>query len=710
MSMATIQLQTLELEELETPPLPIQPPPNINASGTVYGFRTRLLSCIEENDTDSVYGSSMPRAYELMQQADETFQKLNVEEEQQDELSDEELEADNIAMIDESRLYEVDYLDELVAEEQQSTTELVDSGNVEEEDCWQPSFNRNDIMNTSCYGTLNNSFGSEALTPKKAPEPIYATPEKRRESNRSFDSTCTASQSSSIYGGSMNSSLDHMMSVSASAATSTLRGNSVPPMDLSLVSADAISALYWSPDSVTCVLDNGDANAAEELNEEMAAKCLSAAESDLQSIRRLLEHDASGGTVCPSCRISFDKGKRRKLIDTCGHERCYSCMFRNDQCPMCMNSSLKEVINCYWGTWANYRQGDGKFTYTNVDASLCTHLSYCFFGIDDTGEFKSLDNWLDLDSGLGFIKKTIALKQQHPNLKVMAVVGGWNEGSVKYSSMAADPGKRSKFISSSLAFIKQYGFDGLDLDWEYPGQRGGNVADRANFVILLRMLKEVFDQHKLTLSIAVGASDDTARASYDISAIANEVSFINLMTYDFHMASDGYLGLNAPLQDMEKAVRLWLKQGAPANKLLLGMPFYGHSYQLKDNAKNRPNDGSSGPGSPGIYTGSSGFLGYNEICLNKWKTLFDTQSSSPFAFQENQWVGFDNPYSIKLKMDLVNSYNLAGAMTWSIETDDFLGRCGECYPLLKAMNRAVGREVGQLCMNTDYYHYDIIRK
>ncbi|XP_058987216.1 protein TANC2-like isoform X3 [Musca domestica] len=63
---------------------------------------------------------------------------------------------------------------------------------------------------------------------------------------------------------------------------------------------------------------------------------------DLQSIRRLLEHDTSS-SVCPSCRISFDKGKRRKLIDTCGHERCYSCMFRNDQCPMCMNTSLKDV-------------------------------------------------------------------------------------------------------------------------------------------------------------------------------------------------------------------------------------------------------------------------------------------------------------------------------------------------------------------------------
>ncbi|XP_064545202.1 protein TANC2 isoform X2 [Drosophila montana] len=370
MSMATMQLQSMDVEqlELETPPLPIQPPPNINASGIVYGFRTRHLSCIEENDSDSLHGSSIPRAYDLMQQADETFQKLSAghgyaaEEEEDEEGEDEEAEEetddddalDTIAMIDESRLCDADYLDELIAVEQ-TQTELADSGNVEEEDFWQPNFNRNDIMMTSCYGTLNSSFGSDmsavATTPKKAPEPLYATPEKRRENNRSFDSTC-ASQTSSIYGGSMNSSLDlkYMMSVSLCAAganggingTSTLRGASVPPMDLSLMSSDGVSALDWSSASVTCVLDTGDGNPAEELDEQTAAKCISAAESDLQSIRRLLEHDASG-SVCPSCRISFDKGKRRKLIDTCGHERCYSCMFRNDQCPMCMNSSLKDV-------------------------------------------------------------------------------------------------------------------------------------------------------------------------------------------------------------------------------------------------------------------------------------------------------------------------------------------------------------------------------
>lgn len=91
---------------------------------------------------------------------------------------------------------------------------------------------------------------------------------------------------------------------------------------------------------------------------------------------------------------------------------------------------------------------------------------------------------------VGFISKTIALKQVNPKLKVLAVVGGWNEGSTKYSAMAADPAKRATFISSTLSFIQQYGFDGLDLDWEYPGQRGGNDADRANFVTLLREIKE----------------------------------------------------------------------------------------------------------------------------------------------------------------------------------------------------------------------------
>lgn len=56
--------------------------------------------------------------------------------------------------------------------------------------------------------------------------------------------------------------------------------------------------------------------------------------ADLQEIRKLLETE-TGGAACPSCKMPFDKGKKRKLIDNCGHGRCYSCMFKNEECPVC---------------------------------------------------------------------------------------------------------------------------------------------------------------------------------------------------------------------------------------------------------------------------------------------------------------------------------------------------------------------------------------
>lgn len=63
--------------------------------------------------------------------------------------------------------------------------------------------------------------------------------------------------------------------------------------------------------------------------------------TDLQAIRKLLETE-TGGLICPSCQMPFDKGKKRKLIDNCGHERCYSCMFKNEQCPVCKRQDLED--------------------------------------------------------------------------------------------------------------------------------------------------------------------------------------------------------------------------------------------------------------------------------------------------------------------------------------------------------------------------------
>lgn len=131
----------------------------------------------------------------------------------------------------------------------------------------------------------------------------------------------------------------------------------------------------------------------------------------------------------------------------------------------------KQVV-CYWGTWANYRPKAGKFTPEDIDPSLCTNLIYSFVGLDsETNAVKSLDPWMDLEENyaLGGFKKATDLKYSYPDLKVTIAIGGWNEGSKKYSGMAKDPMKRKQFVESAVLFLKKYNFDGLDLDWEYPG-------------------------------------------------------------------------------------------------------------------------------------------------------------------------------------------------------------------------------------------------
>lgn len=155
---------------------------------------------------------------------------------------------------------------------------------------------------------------------------------------------------------------------------------------------------------------------------------------------------------------------------------------------------VSENIVCYHGTWSTYRQSLGAFNVEkDVDPFLCTHLMYSFFGIQETGELRVIDPYLDLEDnyGRGNIKKFNALKLKNPTLKTLVAVGGWNEGSKKFSIVAADPAKRERFVQSVVEFIQRHGFDGLDLDWEYPNQRHKLTNnDRENYLTWLKELKE----------------------------------------------------------------------------------------------------------------------------------------------------------------------------------------------------------------------------
>lgn len=364
----------------------------------------------------------------------------------------------------------------------------------------------------------------------------------------------------------------------------------------------------------------------------------------------------------------------------------------------------KKVV-CYYGSWAVYRPEPGKFPVENIDPFICTHLVYGFAGLSSSNTIRSLDAWQDLedDWGKGAFKRFNNLKKINPKLKTILAIGGWNEGSTKYSAMASNAGSRKTFVDSVVAFLDRYGFDGLDMDWEYPANRGGKPEDKQNFVALLKDLREAFGT-RLLLTAAVSAGKGTIDTAYDIPQVSRYLDFINLMTYDFHGAWETFTGHNSPLYalptetpeqqilNMNYSVNYWISKGAPREKIILGMGLYGRGFTLQKASDNGLYATSNTPSTPGPYTREPGILGYNEICEKmtrgeKWTVVRVDHYEAPYAYLDRQWVGYDDQESIKVKSKYGMDMGLGGGMVWSIETDDFRGIChGHRYPLLTVIH------------------------
>lgn len=390
------------------------------------------------------------------------------------------------------------------------------------------------------------------------------------------------------------------------------------------------------------------------------------------------------------------------LVSKAGQERRDYTVYSHD----------KEVV-CYWGTWSNYRPADGKFTPEDVDPTLCTHLIYSFAGLNSsTWDIVSLDPWMDLrdNYGLGGFHKTTSLKASYPHLKVSLAIGGWNEGSEKYSQMAGDPARRRHFVETALQFVTKYRFDGLDLDWEYPGKRGGAAEDKDNFILLIKDLHSAFSKRKLLLTAAIGAAPDTIDKGYNIPAMYKYLDFVHVMCYDYHGKWDKKTGHNAPLYsrpgetgkdltlNVEYTIAYLVKNGAKLEKTVLGVPLYGRAFALVDPSENSMGDPVKETAFQGPFTREDGFLGYNEICAEQrdssypWVTEWEEHHMAPYMYKGDRWVSYDNEQSLALKAEFAHDQRLAGVMTWSIDTDDFRGSCGGArFPLLRTLNNALYR-------------------
>ncbi|KAH9388348.1 Cht9p [Tyrophagus putrescentiae] len=357
----------------------------------------------------------------------------------------------------------------------------------------------------------------------------------------------------------------------------------------------------------------------------------------------------------------------------------------------------KRVV-CYLGTWSVYHKID-PFVIEDIDVHRCTHIDEYKYTI------QVFDPYQD-DSANPWDKKGYQrfndLRKINPELTTMISLGGWYEGSEKYSDMARNPTYRKNFVDSVIAFLAKYDFDGLDLDWEFPGSRLGDPAvDATNFLELVRELKTAFEPHGYLLTSAMSPGKDKIDLAYHIKELNELLDFMNIMTYDYHGGWEDFYGHNAPLYQrpdehdplytyftVNYTMHYYLSHGATRDKLVMGVPFYGRAWSMEDPSKHALRDSAKGKSPPGFITGEEGVLGYNELCQmfrnasQTWITHYDEYYEAPYAYNGQLWVGYDDLKSLSCKLAFLKSLDVSGAMVWSLENDDFKERCGPKNVLL----------------------------
>lgn len=306
-----------------------------------------------------------------------------------------------------------------------------------------------------------------------------------------------------------------------------------------------------------------------------------------------------------------------------------------------------------------YLAGWESWSIADITAEKLTHICYAF-ATNANGRVVLPDH------APAQLRSLLNLRSQHPHLKLLISVGGWQADG--FSDAALTERARTVWIESILALIAEYQLDGVDLDWEYPSNgMAGIVArpeDRQNFIYLLRDLRAALPAGKL-LTIA-GGGGQFYLDGIDLAGIMPYLDFAMIMSYDLYNGwaqisghhSNLYPNPADPLQfSAHTAVQEYLAAGATPNKLVLGAAFYGRSLR----------------GVNGLYqagtAGSNAMHSYNEILSFPHARYWDEHACSPYAYDGDQLITYDNPRSLALKADYVKEHGLAGIMFWEYTLD-----------------------------------------
>jgi len=257
--------------------------------------------------------------------------------------------------------------------------------------------------------------------------------------------------------------------------------------------------------------------------------------------------------------------------------------------------------------------------------------------------------------------------------------------SEPFPVMAKNPTSRGNFVSNAMQLVREYGFDGVDIDWEYPGYaaHGGTPDDTESFNYLMRDLRlglddleqETGKKYGLTAALPCGPSNIK---NIDVAFLSDYINEFNLMTYDFHGAWDSLTGVNSPLYDqsndpepgwsVDGCVKNWASRGAPKDRLNIGLGFYGRSFKGATELK-VPHGGNDDYHWE-IDEGSPQYFNIMDK-IHLMTSVRDEETMTQYAYfnEGGGLVSFDDVQSICDKTEYAMDNALHGYIIWELSGD-----------------------------------------
>ncbi|KAI5457543.1 glycoside hydrolase superfamily [Mariannaea sp. PMI_226] len=381
--------------------------------------------------------------------------------------------------------------------------------------------------------------------------------------------------------------------------------------------------------------------------------------------------------------------------------------------PSTSNTATSYSNSVYFVNWGIYAR---NYQPQNLPASQISHLLYSFMNVREDGTVFSGDTYADLEkhypgdswnesgnNAYGCVKQLFLLKKANRKLKVMLSIGGWTWSSA-FPAVASSAETRARFAQSSVTLMKDWGFDGIDIDWEYPA----NDTDASNMVLLLKAVrdelhsyaKQYANNYHFQLSIAAPAGPDNYRKLH-MKDIGAYVDHVNLMAYDYAGSWSQYSGHDANLYtnvnnphstpfNTDDAVKAYINGGVPPQKIVLGMPIYGRAFEA-----------TSGIGQPfsGVGAGSweNGIWDYKALPKSGATVTYDSVAQGYYSYDPTakELISFDTPEMVQKKVSYLKSRGLGGSMFWEASADktgsnSLIGTSykslGKIYPTYNCLN------------------------